>query len=30
MKFSNQQLEKQQHQYSEEAKDYIDRPKKTN
>ncbi|MGX9808448.1 YkvA family protein [Exiguobacterium acetylicum] len=30
MKFSNQQLEKQEHQYAEEAKDYIDRPKKTN
>ncbi|UKS56857.1 YkvA family protein [Exiguobacterium acetylicum] len=30
MKFSNQQLEKQQNQYAEEAKDYIDRPKKTN
>ncbi len=30
MKFSNQQLEKQQNQYAEDAKDYIDRPKKTN
>ncbi|AOS99943.1 MULTISPECIES: YkvA family protein [Exiguobacterium] len=30
MKFSNQQLEKQEHQYAEDAKDYIDRPEKTN